>query len=70
VRSSAVKFLWARKFDVDRAVLLYEQHEETRLREGLFGFNCGVEPLIGEIKSQKFTILVRLNDFKNFFNLF
>ncbi|XP_022178040.1 tyrosine-protein phosphatase non-receptor type 9 isoform X2 [Myzus persicae] len=56
-RSSAFKFLVARKFDVARAVLLHEQHEETRLREGLFGFNCTVEPLKSEIKTQKFTIL-------------
>ncbi|KAF0758795.1 tyrosine-protein phosphatase non-receptor type 9 [Aphis craccivora] len=56
-RSSAFKFLIARKFDVNRAVLLFEQHEETRLREGLFGFNCAVEPLKSEIQTQKFTIL-------------
>lgn len=60
VRSSAVKFLVARKFDVARAVLLHEQHEETRLREGLFGFNCAVEPLKSEIQTQKFTILVTI----------
>jgi len=60
-RSSAFKFLVARKFDVAKAVLLHEQHEETRLREGLFGFNCAVEPLKSEIRTQKFTILVMIN---------
>jgi tyrosine-protein phosphatase non-receptor type 9 len=57
-RSSAIKFLWARKFNIDNAKKLYEQHEETRQREGLFGFNCAVEPLRSEIQTQKFTILV------------
>ncbi|GLG95390.1 Tyrosine-protein phosphatase Lar [Gryllus bimaculatus] len=33
--ATAVKFLAARKFDVTRAVALYEQHEATRRREGL-----------------------------------
>ncbi|XP_025405414.1 tyrosine-protein phosphatase non-receptor type 9 isoform X2 [Sipha flava] len=56
-RSSAIKFLWARKFNIDNAKKLYEQHEETRQREGLFGFNCAVEPLRSEIQTQKFTIL-------------
>lgn len=58
-RSSAVKFLFARKFDISRAILLYDQHEETRQREGLFDFDCAVEPLKSEIKTQKFTILVK-----------
>lgn len=61
-RQSAVKFLWARKFDVARAVVLHEQHEETRQREGLFGFNCAVEPLKSELRTQKFTILVKMNN--------
>lgn len=60
-RSFAVKFLWARKFDINRAILLYIQHEETRQREGLFGFNCAVEPLKSELQTQKFTILVLLS---------
>lgn len=59
-RSSAILFLRARKFDVNRAVLLHEQYEETRLREGLFGFNCAVEPLKSELQTQKFTILVKI----------
>jgi len=58
-RSAAIKFLLARKFDISRAVQLYEQHEETREREGLIEFNCTVDPLKSEIQTQKFTILVR-----------
>lgn len=60
-RSSAIKFLCARKFDVARAVVLHEQHEVTRQREGLFAFNCAIEPLKSEIQTQKFTILVIIN---------
>lgn len=59
-RSSAILFLRARKFDINRAVLLHEQYEETRHREGLFGFNCAVEPLKSELQTQKFTILVKI----------
>ncbi|XP_050428050.1 tyrosine-protein phosphatase non-receptor type 9-like isoform X2 [Adelges cooleyi] len=55
--SIAVKFLCARKFDVARAITLFKQHEETRLREGLFGFNCSDKLLKTELQTQKFTIL-------------
>lgn len=51
----------ARKFDINRAVSLYIQYEETREREGLFGFNCTIEPLKSELQTQKFTILVKIN---------
>lgn len=55
---TAVKFLVSRKFDVARAVALYEQHEATRQREGLVNFNPLVEPLKSELNTEKFTILV------------
>lgn len=66
--NSAVKFLMARKFNVDRAVALYRQHEMMRLREGLVegqaeigdetadaGF--GDRVLDSELKTGKFTVL-------------
>ena len=56
--TTAVKFLCARKFDIDRAVALYEQHEETRFREGLTAFDPNVDPLKTELSTAKFTILV------------
>ncbi|XP_046677674.1 tyrosine-protein phosphatase non-receptor type 9-like isoform X2 [Homalodisca vitripennis] len=54
---TAVKFLAARKFDVARAVALYEQHEATRQREGLVHFDPTQEPLKSELDTGKFTIL-------------
>lgn len=56
--STAIKFLFARKFDVARAVALYEQHEATRYREGLMSFDPSVDPLKSELETEKFTILV------------
>ncbi|XP_068205771.1 tyrosine-protein phosphatase non-receptor type 9 isoform X8 [Palaemon carinicauda] len=55
--NTAVKFLMARKFDVTRAVNLYEQHEATRHREGLIHLNPSSDPLRAELTSGKFTIL-------------
>ncbi|XP_054087931.1 tyrosine-protein phosphatase non-receptor type 9 isoform X1 [Zeugodacus cucurbitae] len=55
--TTAIKFLYARKFDVQRAVSLYEQHEQIRLREGLYNINPDLEPLYSELKTGKFTIL-------------
>ncbi|XP_067642390.1 tyrosine-protein phosphatase non-receptor type 9 isoform X2 [Eurosta solidaginis] len=55
--TTAVKFLYARKFDVLRAVSLYEQHELIRLREGLYNINPDIEPLYSELQIGKFTIL-------------
>uniref|UniRef100_A0A0K8V7V9 Tyrosine-protein phosphatase non-receptor type 9 n=1 Tax=Bactrocera latifrons TaxID=174628 RepID=A0A0K8V7V9_BACLA len=55
--ATAIKFLYARKFDVHRAVSLYEQHEQIRLREGLYNINPDLEPLYSELKTGKFTIL-------------
>ncbi|KAG8278147.1 hypothetical protein J6590_027403 [Homalodisca vitripennis] len=56
---TAVKFLAARKFDVARAVALYEQHEATRQREGLVHFDPTQEPLKSELDTGKFTILLK-----------
>lgn len=53
----ATKFLLARKFDIPRAVALYEQHELIRQREGLYGFDPLNDPLRTELKTGKFTIL-------------
>ncbi|KAG8223119.1 hypothetical protein J437_LFUL000540 [Ladona fulva] len=54
---TAVRFLWARKWDVGRAVALHEVHEATRRREGLTCFHPGREPLHSELRTGKFTIL-------------
>jgi len=55
--ASAIKFLMARKFDVSRALTLYQQHEETRIREGLARFEPALEPLRTELETGKFTVL-------------
>lgn len=57
--STAVKFLAARKFEVQRALALYEQHEATRRREGLAVLHPTQEPLLSELRTGKFTVLVR-----------
>lgn len=56
--TTAVKFLYARKFDIPRAVSLYEQHEQIRQREYLYNIDPDVEPLRSELQTGKFTILV------------
>jgi len=55
--SSAVKFLMARKFNVERALVLYQQHEIMRIREGLTFFDHSSGPLQAELKRGKFTVL-------------
>jgi len=55
--ASAVKFLMARKFNVDRALVLYHQHEIMRIREGLTYFDHSSGPLQTELSLGKFTIL-------------
>ncbi|XP_022904212.2 tyrosine-protein phosphatase non-receptor type 9 isoform X1 [Onthophagus taurus] len=55
--STAVKFLFARKFDVSRAVALFDQHEAIRQREGLTRLDSTEEPLKSELQTGKFTIL-------------
>lgn len=54
---SAVKFLMARKFNVERALVLYQQHEIMRIREGLTYFDHSSGPLQTELSLGKFTIL-------------
>ncbi|XP_026325774.1 tyrosine-protein phosphatase non-receptor type 9 isoform X2 [Hyposmocoma kahamanoa] len=56
-RATAIKFLFARKFDVARAHALWRQHEATRRREGLNKFEPFEEPLKSELETGKFTIL-------------
>ncbi|XP_055634706.1 tyrosine-protein phosphatase non-receptor type 9 isoform X2 [Toxorhynchites rutilus septentrionalis] len=53
----ATKFLLARKFDIPRAVALYEQHELIRQREELYGFDPLNDPLRTELETGKFTML-------------
>lgn len=55
--NTALKFLYARKFDVKRAIELYIEHESIRLREGLYHMNPVTDELKGELESEKFTIL-------------
>ncbi|KAB0802212.1 hypothetical protein PPYR_04398 [Photinus pyralis] len=55
--STAVRFLIARKFDVIRAIALFEQHELTRQREGLMNFDPASDPLKSELHTGKFTVL-------------
>lgn len=56
--NAGVKFLMARKFNVRRALELYEQHQEVRIQEGLTAFDADTEPLKSELVSGKFTVLV------------
>jgi tyrosine-protein phosphatase non-receptor type 9 len=64
-RESTVKFLMARKFAVDRALALYQQHELMRVREKLTGIlpppdqdeDNSPTGLKAEMKSGKFTVL-------------
>lgn len=56
--STAVKFLFARKFDVPRAITLFEQNEQIRHRECLYNLNPSADPLQKELETGKFTILV------------
>lgn len=59
-QATAIKFLLARKFDVQRAVALYEQHEIIREKESLYNFDPMIDPLRSELETGKFTILVSL----------
>lgn len=68
--STAVRFLYARKFDVTRALILFEQHELTRQREGLNRFDPFKEPLQSELHTGKFTILVNFRTSFIFFFVF
>ncbi|KAF8781645.1 Tyrosine-protein phosphatase non-receptor type 9 like protein [Argiope bruennichi] len=54
---TAVKFMMARKFDICRAVALFEAHEVMRRREGLIRFDPTSDALRTELETGKFTIL-------------
>lgn len=56
--ATAIKFLFARKFDVQRAVALFQQHELIRQRECLYNLDPMSDPLHSELETGKFTILV------------
>lgn len=55
--NTAVKFMMARKFEVHRALALYEAHEITRFKEGLVRFDPQNDPLKKELETGKFTVL-------------
>uniref|UniRef100_A0A665WQQ5 Tyrosine-protein phosphatase non-receptor type 9 n=1 Tax=Echeneis naucrates TaxID=173247 RepID=A0A665WQQ5_ECHNA len=54
---TAVKFLMARKFDVCRAIDLFQAYKNTRIKEGIININPDEEPLRSELLSGKFTVL-------------
>ncbi|KAM6939694.1 tyrosine-protein phosphatase non-receptor type 9 [Xenentodon cancila] len=54
---TAVKFLMARKFDVARAIDLFQAYKNTRIKEGIININPDEEPLRSELLSGKFTVL-------------
>ncbi|KAL4641753.1 tyrosine-protein phosphatase non-receptor type 9-like [Arapaima gigas] len=56
-RSTAIKFLMARKFDVSRAINLFQAYRNTRVKEGIYHINPDEEPLRSELLSGKFTVL-------------
>ncbi|XP_038554378.1 tyrosine-protein phosphatase non-receptor type 9-like [Micropterus salmoides] len=41
---TAVKFLMARKFDVSRAIDLFQAYKNTRIKEGIININPDEEP--------------------------
>ncbi|KAM8841848.1 tyrosine-protein phosphatase non-receptor type 9 [Synchiropus picturatus] len=54
---TAVKFLMARKFDVYRAIDLFQAYKNTRIKEGIINIIPDEEPLRSELLSGKFTVL-------------
>ncbi|KAJ8247797.1 hypothetical protein GJAV_G00250640 [Gymnothorax javanicus] len=56
-QSTAAKFLFARKFDVSRAIDLFQAYKNTRIKEGIFHIDPDEEPLRTELLSGKFTVL-------------
>ncbi|XP_018089549.1 protein tyrosine phosphatase non-receptor type 9-like S homeolog isoform X1 [Xenopus laevis] len=54
---TALKFLMARKFDVSRAIDLFQAYRNTRLKEGIYNINPDEELLRTELLSGKFTVL-------------
>uniref|UniRef100_A0A3Q2DCH9 Tyrosine-protein phosphatase non-receptor type 9 n=2 Tax=Cyprinodon variegatus TaxID=28743 RepID=A0A3Q2DCH9_CYPVA len=47
----------ARKFDVSRAIDLFQAYKNTRIKEGIININPDEEPLRSELLSGKFTVL-------------
>ncbi|KAJ8000485.1 hypothetical protein DPEC_G00180620 [Dallia pectoralis] len=56
-QTTAVKFLMARKFDVSRAVDLFQAYKNTRIKEGIFDINPEEQTLRTELLCGKFTVL-------------
>lgn len=54
---TALKFLISRKFDIQRAIQLYRNHEIIRFREHLTTIDPNDPDLKAELDSEKFTIL-------------
>ena len=54
----ALKFLMAKKFDVDRASKLFKRHLEIRAKYNMAEMKPLDEPLSRELLSEKLTILV------------
>ncbi|XP_034043410.1 tyrosine-protein phosphatase non-receptor type 9 [Thalassophryne amazonica] len=54
---TAIKFLMARKFEVSRAIVLFQAYKNTRIKEGIISINPDEEPLRSELLSGKFTVL-------------
>lgn len=67
--ATALKFLLARKFDVQRAVALFEQHELIRQQEGLYTLDPMIDPLRSELETGKFTILVSVFFFGKYLSI-
>lgn len=55
---TAIQYLSARKFDIPKAVALYEANSQTRKREELYGIDSTRDPLRTELATEKFTVLV------------
>ena len=56
----AVKFLMARRFNVDRAIELYSAHDNLRRKENLHLINLADKNFLNDLESGKFTVLVIL----------
>ncbi|XP_047434514.1 tyrosine-protein phosphatase non-receptor type 9 [Mugil cephalus] len=54
---TAVKFLMARKFDVSRAIDLFQAYKNTRIKEDIINIDPDEEPLRSELLCGKFTVL-------------
>jgi tyrosine-protein phosphatase non-receptor type 9 len=59
----AVKFLMARKFDVDRAIQLYTAHDTLRRKENLHLIDINDAEFLNDLETGKFTILVNWSSF-------